>query len=118
MVREQERQRQDLERRGSSARRGYGAKWQQARRAYLAKHPLCVCCLANGRVTPAQMVDHGVPHEGDMAIFWRSEDWQSLCNDCNQRIKQPIELRYKAGRATRAELRLDRRMPAAFPAIA
>lgn len=104
----------DLERRGTSASRGYGHRWQKARTGYLLKHPLCICCLANGRVTPAQMVDHVVPHEGDMTIFWRSEDWQALCNDCNQRIKQPIELRFKAGRATVAELRLDRRMSWAF----
>lgn len=105
----------DVERRGTSASRGYGHAWRKARAGYLLKHPLCVCCLANGCVTAAEMVDHVVPHEGDMAIFWRSEDWQSLCNDCNQRIKQPIELRYKAGRATVAELRLNRRLPWAFP---
>lgn len=53
-----------------------------------------------------------------MTIFWRSEDWQALCDDCNQVIKQPIELRFKAGRATVAELRLDRSLPAYFPALA
>jgi 5-methylcytosine-specific restriction enzyme A len=111
-------QRADAIRRGTSASRGYGHKWQQARLGYLAKHPLCVCCLANERVTPARMVDHVVPHEGDMTVFWRSEDWQALCDDCNQRIKQPIELRFKAGQATAHELRLDRRMPALFPTFA
>jgi len=113
---EQEKQQHDQARRGTSASRGYGHRWQKARIGYLVRHPLCVCCLANGRITPARMVDHVVPHEGDMAIFWRSEDWQALCDECNQRIKQPIELRFKAGRATVAELRLDRAMPWAFPA--
>ena len=105
-----DKQQQDLARRGTAASRGYGHKWQKARAGYLMRHPLCVCCLANGRTTIARVVDHVVPHEGDMAVFWRSEDWQALCDDCNQRIKQPIELRYKAGRAGVAELRLNRQV--------
>ena len=101
-------------RRGSSAQRGYGERWQKARAAYLLAHPLCVCCEANGRATPATMVDHAIPHQLDWAIFWKSEDWQSLCDDCNQRIKQPIELAWKLGKATDDELKLDRVMPELF----
>ena len=113
----QQKQTSDLVRRGTAASRGYGHKWQTARRGYLAKHPLCCCCSANGRITMARVVDHVVPHEGDMTVFWRSEDWQALCDDCNQRIKQPIELRWKRGHATTAELRLNRRMPGWFAGI-
>lgn len=111
------RQRVDLQRRGTSASRGYGHKWQKARKAYLAKHPLCVCCQANGRIVGAEMVDHVVPHGGDMTVFWRSQDWQALCMDCHQRIKQPIELRWKRGEVGAWELRLDRSLPRYFAGV-
>ena len=64
---------------GSSAERGYGYRWQQARAAYLAEHPLCVMCEAAGRITIATVVDHSVPHKGDTEIFWDRSRWQSLC---------------------------------------
>lgn len=67
------------EQRATSAKRGYGYKWQQARKGYLAKHPLCVECEASGRVTPATDLDHVIPHKGDMALFWDRSNWQGLC---------------------------------------
>lgn len=81
----------------------------------MRKHPLCVCCLANGRVTVATMVDHSIPHQGDMVLFWQRDKWQSLCDDCNQRIKQPLELGYKRGEVPADELNLARRMFEWFP---
>lgn len=107
-------ERSDL-RRGSSAARGYGGRWQASRKGYLARHPLCVCCLANGRVAVATMVDHSIPHKGDMALFWDASLWQSLCDDCNQRIKQPLELAWGRGEVPTTDLRLDRPMPHLFP---
>jgi 5-methylcytosine-specific restriction protein A len=66
-------------RRGTSAQRGYGAKWQQARAGYLRLHPLCVQCEKQGRVFPATELDHIVPHKGDMVLFWTRSNWQGLC---------------------------------------
>ena len=63
----------------SSTARGYGYKWQQAREGYLRLHPLCVMCDAAGRVTAATVVDHSIPHRGDMTLFWQDEHWQALC---------------------------------------
>jgi 5-methylcytosine-specific restriction enzyme A len=75
---------------GSTAR-GYGYKWQQARLGYLAQHPLCVMCQAEGRVEAATVVDHKVPHRGDMARFWDSDNWQSLCKPHHDSAKQRME---------------------------
>ena len=50
--------------RPSAARRGYGPRWRRARAAFLARHPLCAACRALGRVVPATIVDHVVPHRG------------------------------------------------------
>ena len=65
--------------RGNSSQRGYGARWQRARRQYLLRHPLCVECLQEGRDEAATVVDHAVPHRGDMVAFWKQENWAALC---------------------------------------
>lgn len=68
----------------TTAERGYGGRWQRARLAYLAKHPLCVACRALGRVEAATVVDHIEPHRGDMVKFWDSaSNWQPLCDSCH-----------------------------------
>lgn len=66
--------------RGSAHQRGYNSRWQRARAAYLAAHPLCVECAKHGRVTPARVVDHVRPHRGDQALFWDERNWQALCD--------------------------------------
>lgn len=76
------RQQQD-ERRGTAAERGYDGKWRKAREAFLAANPLCRLCAAEGRTTGATVVDHIVPHKGDMAAFWKRNNWQSLCASCH-----------------------------------
>ncbi|QDD91927.1 HNH endonuclease [Pseudomonas oryzihabitans] len=75
----------------TSAQRGYGYKWQKARERHLAGHPLCVYCQRQGLVTAATVVDHVVPHRGDMALFWDSSNWQSLCASCHSSVKQAEE---------------------------
>lgn len=69
--------------RGSSAQRGYGARWQKVRAGFLRSHPLCVSCAADGLVTAATVVDHKVPHKGDMVLFWDASNWQPLCKTCH-----------------------------------
>jgi 5-methylcytosine-specific restriction protein A len=74
----------ELERqRPSAARRGYGSRWRRARAAYLARHPLCVPCRVAGRLAPATVVDHVVPHHGDQRLFWDESNWQSQCKPCH-----------------------------------
>ncbi len=63
----------------TSAQRGYGYAWQKAREGHLANSPLCVMCERDGRVTLATVVDHSIPHRGDMKLFWDTSKWQSLC---------------------------------------
>lgn len=71
--------------RGGAAYRGYDRKWREARAAYLRRHPLCVQCQKEGRLTAATVVDHIIPHRGDQYLFWDQENWQSLCKDCHDR---------------------------------
>lgn len=79
----------------TTAGRGYGWRWQQARRRYLAENPLCVMCRAEGRIEAATVVDHIVPHRGDPEIFWDSSRWQALCKTHHASDKQREE---KSGR--------------------
>jgi len=76
--------------RGSSTERGYDAKWRKARAVYLAKHPLCIVCMKDNKITPATVVDHIKPHKGDMVLFWDRSNWQSLCKRCHD-IKTATE---------------------------
>lgn len=70
---------------------GYGYKWQKARERYLLENPLCVYCERNGKTVVATVVDHIVPHRGDMRIFWDKSQWQALCSPCHSSVKQREE---------------------------
>ena len=58
-------------------------RWLNASRRYRANHPLCEECLRKTKVTPAQVVDHIVPHKDDYDLFWDEDNWQSLCRSCH-----------------------------------
>lgn len=76
------------DRRESSAKRGYGYRWQQASKGFLRAHPLCQCeeCQDGQlRVVPAAVVDHRIPHRGDMALFWDRSNWQAMSKACHDR---------------------------------
>ena len=65
--------------RASAAKRGYGGRWRKASKRFLRDNPLCAECLRRGKTQAAEVVDHIVPHKGDMKKFWDEENWQSLC---------------------------------------
>lgn len=69
----------------------YGRLWRKRSRRYLDKNPLCVRCAELGRVGAATVVDHKVPHKGDVVLFWDEDNWQSLCGHHHNSWKQLIE---------------------------
>lgn len=75
----------------TSSERGYGWRWVKARAAYLAAHPLCVYHARDGMAAEATVLDHIVPHQGNMAStgngFWNSANWQGLCKRCHDSVK-------------------------------
>lgn len=73
------------DRRESSTQRGYSYKWQQARKGYLAKHPLCAECERQGLTAAATELDHITPHKGDKDVFWDRSNWEGLCRPCHSR---------------------------------
>jgi 5-methylcytosine-specific restriction protein A len=70
--------------RPSARKRGYTWDWEKAAHAHKVANPLCRPCLQEGRITPADEVDHIIPHHGDMALFWDRDNWQSICRPCHE----------------------------------
>ena len=71
--------------RPSAASRGYGRRWQRVSKAFLRKHPLCECqdCKRLGEIKAATVVDHKIPHKGDMKLFWNRNNWQAMAKECH-----------------------------------
>lgn len=80
------------EHRGSARERGYTTEWDRFRRQRLREQPLCEYCLADGRVAPATVLDHDLPHEGDPDLFWHNS-FTSLCRSHHNTDKQRAEAR-------------------------
>jgi 5-methylcytosine-specific restriction endonuclease McrA len=78
----------------NEADRWYGLlRWKKRRRMQLKMHPLCRMCLEQQHlVTPADCVDHVIPHGGDRYLFEYGE-LQSLCSPCHDSIKRTVEYR-------------------------
>lgn len=72
--------------------RGYTKAWERFRLRHLSLHPLCEYCLAAGRVEPATVVDHDLPHRGDRYLFW-DNTFTSLCQRHHSIDKQRAEAR-------------------------
>ena len=70
---------------GANAR-GYTYKWQQESKAFLELHPLCQCADCDDgrkRVTVATVVDHHIPHRGNMRLFWDKSNWRAMAKPCH-----------------------------------
>jgi 5-methylcytosine-specific restriction enzyme A len=67
------------------------ARWKALRRQQLLHCPLCEACMAHGHIIAAAVVDHVVPHHGDLVLFWDTANLQSLCIPCHNRDKKTIE---------------------------
>jgi 5-methylcytosine-specific restriction protein A len=62
---------------------GRSARWQRLRLEVLQAEPLCRHCMAHGRRTPTQEIDHVIKHDGDAGRFWDRPNLQGLCKACH-----------------------------------
>ncbi|MBY6275391.1 MAG: hypothetical protein CWE10_04100 [Symbiobacterium thermophilum] len=69
------------ENRPSAAKRGYDRRWQRIRLQVLLEEPLCRMCAAEGKLVPAEHVDH---IDGNVRNM-RRENLQPLCASCHAR---------------------------------
>ncbi|HHJ4457381.1 HNH endonuclease [Citrobacter sp. RHBSTW-00696] len=73
-------------RRGTRTERGYTNRWQRYRLRYLKANPLCKSCQKSGQFTPALIVDHIIPIDGEAdVLFWPEWNHQPLCHACHNR---------------------------------
>lgn len=79
--------------RGSARERGYTREWDAFSLSFLEAHPLCEYCLPAGRIEPATVTDHDIPHRGDMHLFW-DNTFTALCAPCHNRVKARLEARH------------------------
>ncbi len=77
----------------SARQRGYDTQWDKFREGFLASNPLCQYCLGRGTTEPATVVDHDLPHDGDIELFWNNT-YTALCKQCHDSTKARLEARY------------------------
>ena len=71
--------------RSDASRSFYNSKeWKALRKKFLSEHPLCACCLSEGRYTPAKIVDHIIPIKMGGKTLDESNP-QSLCWSCHSK---------------------------------
>ncbi|PHM27508.1 HNH endonuclease [Xenorhabdus budapestensis] len=82
----EEHRREPNRQRGTRTERGYSNRWGRYRLQYLKANPLCVYCLQQGCYTPAIIVDHIIPIQGEAdVLFWPASNHQALCHACHNR---------------------------------
>lgn len=69
--------------RPSAARRGYGRRWAEASKLFLARPENRICAIC--RRVASECTDHIRPHGGDPVLFWDESNWQPACIACNSR---------------------------------
>lgn len=74
------------------------SRWIKGRRIFLSRNPLCVYCEQAGKTTSATVVDHKIPHKGDVELFYDTGNFQPLCKPCHDSDKALEESRgYRPG---------------------
>lgn len=68
-------------------------RWKILRAHQLTLNPICVMCDQMGRTTAATVVDHKIPHKGDVSLFFDPDNLQSLCKTHHDSSKQAAEKR-------------------------
>ena len=68
----------------TTTERGYGWDWQKLRLAWLNDEPrYCVMCAVAGKLIPATVVDHIIPHKGNESLRLDWDNLQGLCVKCH-----------------------------------
>ncbi len=79
------------------------ASWRKVLRPrQLQREPLCRMCKEQGKLVPAEIVDHIKPHRGDPALFFDENNLASLCKQHHDSGKQSFE---KTGKSRGCDVR-------------
>lgn len=96
-----EQRRAEVERcRGSNTERGYDQDWRKLRLLYLTEHPFCECTDCDGKLVPAQVVDHRQPisTHPELRLDWRNlRSMTKVCHDRHTATTQGFAQRHRTG---------------------
>lgn len=67
------------------------ALWKKLRKQHLLKQPLCKECKKKNIIKTAIVVDHIQPHRGSRALFFDTDNYQSLCISCHNKKSRKEE---------------------------
>lgn len=62
--------------------------WRRQRRIFLQLNPLCIVCQDLGMVVGSTVVDHIIPHRGNLSLFFDQDNWQALCKAHHDKFKK------------------------------
>lgn len=65
--------------------------WRKACADYLMVNHFCYDCQKRGYTSPALHVAH-IESPDQQVKFWNIDNWQALCEPCNQRITEGKEI--------------------------
>lgn len=52
--------------------------WKRLRESHLRQHPFCIQCAP--QLVRGSQVDHKLPHNGDLSLFFDASNLQTLCH--------------------------------------
>ena len=67
------------------------------RERQLSIEPLCQFCKQREDIVIAKVVDHVIPHKGNVALFHDPDNLQSLCQQCHDSVKKRMEMGQDVG---------------------
>lgn len=76
--------------RATASERGYDRPWHKRAKAHKARHPLCVVCELEGRVTVTETTHHIVPVSDGGSMHVRDDELLSVCErwGCHRRVER------------------------------
>lgn len=75
-------------------------QWREYRKRFIKHNEKCYAC---GKKT--QVVDHLVPHKGDVSLFEKTDNHIPLCASCHNTITTLFDRNYKVGATLDPKLR-------------
>jgi 5-methylcytosine-specific restriction enzyme A len=66
-------------------------RWKRQSHLFRSTHPRCMMCEEHGVLKASEVTDHKIPHRGNQELFWNQNNWQAVCKDCHDGVKQQIE---------------------------
>ncbi len=66
-------------------------RWRRLSKRFLVLNPMCAMCEDDGRITVATVVDHTIPHKGNIRLFFDENNLKPLCKYCHDSHKAAQE---------------------------